>query len=265
MKKVLCILTVAYVLLSGRISSSRANGISLPAHSSPPTMTLPHTTQTANPREIVGVLALAICVGLAQIALVAGAIAYQFPRTLSYDPSDEWENADYVRALPNALAELSELHFASAWPRQCNPWSLNRFQRRLERALTPLLKRHVQRFVRQHLSVWRWTVSHRHTVAQLLEALEREDALRRLSAADPEERIALLAMLNNCPQDHLKSHGEPIERTLRRLKGIQAILREHGYSLKLKADRDDQQCAESLAHHPAPTTVTKRTHQTFAE
>ena len=265
MKNALCILSFVCILLSGRLSSVQARVTSPPGHSRALTMTLRHTVRNANTREMAGVLALAVGVGLAQIAVIAGAIAYQFPRTLAYDPSNEWEDADYFRALPNALTVLSENHFASAWPRHCNPWCMNRFQRRLERALAPLLKSNVQRFVRQHLSAWRWTISHRHMIARLLETREREYALGLLAAANPDERIALLAILNNSHRDHWNLRNVPITRMLRQLDRLQAILREHGYSLRLKADPVDQRWMQLSAYHPAPTAVKRRIHQTFVD
>ncbi|HUO09393.1 MAG TPA: hypothetical protein VM008_13880 [Phycisphaerae bacterium] len=234
MKKALCILSVVCALLSGGVSSSQAKIASIPQHSSAPTMTSLHAAPSANPREIVGFLALAICVGLVQTALVAGAVAYQFPHTLSYDPSDEWEDADYFRALPNALAALSEHHFASAWPRHCNPWSLNRFQRRLHRVLEPLLTRNTRRFVQQHLSAWRWTISHRNTITRFLRIQERENAIRLLPNADPQERPALLALLNTCDDGQLQSPDEATQRQLPRLVRVQTILREHGFSLTVE-------------------------------
>jgi hypothetical protein len=247
MKKILCILSVVYVLLSGRIVSSRANGVWMPGQSPTPTTAPHHTPESATPLEIVGIFALAIGLGLAQAALVAGAIAYQFPRTLSYDPSDAWENPGYLRMLPNALAALSEHHFGSAWPRHCNPWCMNRFQRRLERILNPSLKNHAERFVRQHLSAWKWTISHRNSVTQLLRIRDREQAFRLLATAEPKERIALLAVLNTCADDELDMPNEVESQRLRRVEHLQAILCEHGYALAIEMDPLNQPSAHVLA------------------
>jgi hypothetical protein len=257
MKRILCVFCILYVLLNGRISLANATAASQPLHSAAVKVGIPHATHGASPLAIAGIFVLAMCAGLAHMALVAGVIAYQFSRTLSYDPFNEWEDADYFRSLPNALAILSEHGFPTAWPRRCNPWCMNRFQRRLERILEPLLKENVQRFVQQHLSAWRWTISHRNSVAHLLRAREREQAFRLLAIADPKERIALLAALNSRPngQSYLKDGA--IKRKLQPVERLQAVLREHGYTLFVQVDSANRRFQELPRHlSEVPTTKT---------
>ena len=257
MKRVLWVFVAVCVLSSGRISNSRAAAMSPPRGSIDRTTAFRPAAPKSDPLSIVAILALAVGIGSAQVALVAGAIAYQFPRSLSHNPSDEWEDADYFRSLPNALAMLAEHGFQTAWPRRCNPWSMNRFQRRLERILEPLLGKNVERFVQQHLSAWRWTISHRSAVALMLRAREREQAFRLLAIAVPEERITLLAALNSPQSCQLSLKGESTKRRLQRVERLQAILREHGYSLCLQVDSANEQFQDLPNALPAlPTRKT---------
>jgi hypothetical protein len=205
------------------------------------------------PRPQSHVTEAAIAAGLAAFLVLTNIVCFivivalNFRHALSFDFADAWEDPQYLRALPNALAALKQRRFKSPWPGRCNPWSMHRFERCLLGALRPHLKDRAGAFVERHMSVWIWVESHRAECRHLLHARQVERVLECLAATDsPDKRAELLAFLN-APRASEKP-ASPDRQTMQRLlamERIQIIMREHGYSVSTEFSQKDE-----LEHSP---------------
>jgi hypothetical protein len=192
-------------------------------------------------------LGLIVVLVSANIGIVSVLVIRDARREFAAAYSEEWDNTNYWRSLPNVLARLKQKRLASPWPSHCNRWSVRRFESRLSRLVRPLLKEQTSCFVAQHLAVWAWVQSHHEAFNQFLTRQLIERALERLAfTSNRDERLILIAFLNRARNTRLASTSDTnIRQRLRRLERLHVILREHGYGVT--SEFDD---AERLAQTP---------------
>ncbi len=242
MKRLLQTLCLAVMVVFGARSAA-GSAVPPPSH---PVAVRTAAVVTSTPEALI-VCILVVGVGVITILLVGVAVALQFPRTLEFDPCDDWAHPQYARSLSNALAVLAERKCASVWPRHCTPWSMNRFQRQLVLALREEFGCNAKRFARQHLSLWKWMISHREGIEQLLQWRERRHALELLTAStDSQARGPLLAVINKEIQQSDSERVLETQWCVPQLDRVQMILREHGYSLGPAFEAMDRLAQESV-------------------
>jgi hypothetical protein len=182
-----------------------------------------------------------LCLGLFALLTVFlwvnSVFVFNSIRYMATAPSVPWREIRYLRALPNILKCLYDAGFPSPWPARPTALAAIRFRSQLNRLLAgsfpdaPVL-------VQQHLALWAFVQFHRDDFCTMIHRLQ-VDRAHHILAESPNiaARQKALAFLMGHKGAHSNSTlTEPLiskidASWLTRLRSLNALLVEHGYSL----------------------------------
>jgi hypothetical protein len=178
-----------------------------------------------------------VSAGLLGSALVLAIVLLDFKRYLAITPTEDWMERSYGMRLPNVLMQLYEAGYESPWPARPTVLAAILFQRRLHATLRNACPRY-KRFIRQHMGLWAFLQANRaelHLAVRMAQAYLAERYLRETPDSVHRLRVLLFLKQNNFSAalaEKTTLLGMPLDKghaALRRLKAIDALMREHGF------------------------------------